>query len=90
MGRSTITNRAFSLIVAFEEGEDTKGNRVGRALAHSSFHHFADYNWDTNAGCPSFVAEPPGDAMKQNPHALADIQAYVRSAALWLAGQQNR
>ena len=90
MGRSTRTNRAFNLIVAFEEGQDKKGNRLGRALAHSSFHHFADYNWDTDAGCPSFVAEAPGDTMKLNPRALADVRAYVRSAALWLAGSRSR
>jgi hypothetical protein len=90
MGKSTMTNRVFNLIVAFEEGEDSKGNRLGRALAHSSFHHFADYNWDTDAGCPSFVAEASGDAMKKNPRALADIQTYVRNAALWLAGHRIR
>src|SRR4030095_3505907 len=90
MGRSTMTNRGFYLIVAFGGGEDRKGNRLGRALAHSSFHHFADYNWDTDAGCPSFVVEAPGDEIKQNPGALADIQAYVRNAALWLAGRRNR
>ena len=44
MGRSSMTNRVFNLIVAYEEGEDGKRNRVGRALACSSFHHFADYN----------------------------------------------
>jgi hypothetical protein len=87
MGRSKLTNRPFNLVVAFEGGQGREGNRLGRALAHSSFHHFADYNWDTDAGCPSFVDEPPGDRMKRNPRALADIQAYVRNAALWLAGE---
>lgn len=87
MGRSKLTNRPFNLVVAFEGGEGRESNRLGRALAHSSFHHFADYNWDTDAGCPSFVDEPPGDRMKRNPRALADIQAYVRNAALWLAGE---
>jgi len=76
--------------VAFEGGEGRDGNRLGRALAHSSFHHFADYNWDPDAGCPSFVDEPPGDGMKRNPRALADIEAYVRNAALWLAGEWSR
>jgi hypothetical protein len=85
-----LTNRLFNLIVAFEGGEGRKGDRLGRALAHSSFHHFADYNWTTDAGCPSFVAEPPGDGMRQNPRALANIQAYVRNAAMWLAGREIR
>ena len=47
-------------------------------------------NWDTDAGCPSFVVEEPGDEVKENPRALTDIQAYVRNAALWLAGRRNR
>jgi len=75
--------------VAFEGGEDREGKRLGRALAHSSFHHFADYNWNTDAGCPSFVAEPPGDGIKQNPGALAHIRAYVRNAAIWLAWRDS-
>jgi hypothetical protein len=85
MGRSSVTGRPFNLVVAFEEGEDEEGNQLGRAIAEASFHHFADYNWDIEAGCPSFVSEPPGDGMKQNPQALAEIHAYVRNAALWLA-----
>jgi hypothetical protein len=85
VGSSKLTNRPFNLIVAFEGAGNREGNRLGRALAHSSFHHFADYNWNTDAGCPSFVAESPGDGMKQNPPALADIRAYVRNAAVWLA-----
>jgi hypothetical protein len=85
MGRSKVTNRPFNLIVAFEAREDREGNRVGRALAHSSFHHFADYNWNTDTGCPSFVAETSGDGIKQNPRALDGIRAYVRNAAIWLA-----
>ena len=89
MGSSTSTHRPFNLIVAFEEREDREGNRLGRGLAHSSFHHFADYNWNTDAGCPSFVTEPPGNGIRQNPDALADIQAYVRNAALWLARQAS-
>jgi hypothetical protein len=36
-------------------------------------------------GCPSFVDEPPGDAMIRAPQALADTQLYVRNLALWLA-----
>jgi hypothetical protein len=86
-GRSEITGRPFNLIVAFERGEGKDGKPIGRALAHSSFHHFVDYNWEIEKGCPSFVAEAPGDGMKQEPRALADIHDYVRNAALWLAGE---
>jgi hypothetical protein len=86
-GRSKITGRPFNLIVAFEGDEEKAGEPIGRALIHSSFHHFVDYNWDTDKGCPSFVEEEPGDGMKQEPRALADIHDYVRNAAFWLAGK---
>ena len=36
-------------------------------------------------GCPSFVEEAPGNAVKKNPARLADVKAYVRNLALWLA-----
>src|SRR3712207_2522309 len=55
-GVSTVTNRPFNLIVAFERSRDAHGNTLGRAVAESSFHHFVDYNWNTNKGCPSFLA----------------------------------
>ena len=41
------------------------GRPIGRAIAESTFHHFADYNWNLDCGAPSFVAEPPGIA---DPH----------------------
>ncbi len=84
-GRSQTTGRPFNLIVAFESADDTHGNRLGRAIAESSFHHLVDYNWDTDKGCPSFVEEEPGEGYKQEPHALEDIKTYVRNAAHWLA-----
>ena len=85
-GQSQTTGRAFNLVVAFESSQDDHGNMLGRGIAESSFHHFVDYNWDTDMGCPSFVAEPPGDGYKRNPQALADVKTYVRNAAMWLAG----
>ena len=83
---SKTTNRPFNLVVAFDSSPDDHGNMLGRGIAESSFHHFADYNWDTEMGCPSFLAESPGDGYKRNPQALADIKTYVRNAAVWLAG----
>ncbi len=83
-GRSMTTGRPFNLTVVFETAHDKHGNKLGRAVAESSFHHFADYNWDTSKGCPSFVLEPPGDGMKHEPRALEDTKAYVRNLALWL------
>jgi hypothetical protein len=81
-GISKATGRPFNIAVAFES-ED--GN--GRAIAQSTFHHFADYNWDTRKGAPSFVDEPPGDGIFRNPEALADAHRYVRNVALWLGGK---
>jgi hypothetical protein len=85
-GVSVVTKRPFNLIVAFEKAQDSHGNLLGRAIAESSFHHFVDYNWDTSMGCPSFLAEPPGDQIKREPERLEDVKAYARNLALWLAG----
>lgn len=85
-GESKTTGRAFNLVVAFESSRDNHGNMLGRGIAESSFHHFVNYNWDPDMGCPSFVAEPPGDGYKRNPQALADVKTYVRNLAVWLAG----
>jgi hypothetical protein len=87
-GQSQTTGRSFNLVIAFESSNDNQGNQLGRGIAESSFHHFADYNWDPEIGCPSFVAEPPGDGYKRNPQALNDIKTYVGNAAVWLAGKQ--
>ncbi len=89
IGKSLVTNRPFNLAVAFEGAKDAYGNTLGRAVTESTFHHFADYNWDTEMGCPSFVDEPPGDGMKKEPRALEDIKTYVRNLALWLAASTS-
>ena len=80
-GISKVTGKGFNLAVAFEAHEG-----LGRAVAQSTFHHFADYNWDTRSGAPSFVDEPPGDAILRVPEALEDTRRYVRNLAVWLAG----
>lgn len=80
-GRSKVTGVDFNIAVAFEP---SGGN--GPAIAQSTFHHFCDYNWDVAAGAPSFVDEPPGNGMAENPEALRSTRAYMRNAALWLAG----
>jgi hypothetical protein len=80
-GVSKATGRPFNIAVAFEAQQGD-----GRAIAQSTFHHFADYNWDTQKGAPTFVDEPPGDGIAQNPEALLDTHWYVRNVALWLAG----
>jgi hypothetical protein len=80
-GRSVATGRAFDRVVAF----DRTTAMPGRAIAESSFHHFADYNWDIAKGAPSFVTEPPGDAVRRDPALLDGIRAYVRNCVEWLA-----
>ncbi len=84
-GKSKVTGRSFNLAVVAERMEDEQGNQLGRVVAQSTFHHFVDYNWNIDKGCPSFVDEPPGDGMKQEPRALEDIKTYVKNLALWLA-----
>ena len=80
-GTSQTTGRSFDLIVAF----DRDGEHPRRAIAESSFHHFADYNWDIGRGAPSFVTERPGFEISRAPGALDDVRAYVRNAVEWLA-----
>ena len=82
-GRSAVTGRRFNIAVAFDPGADG-----GPAIAQSTFHHFTDYNWDTRSGCPSFVTEPPGDALLRTPEVIADTQRYVLNTAYWLAGRE--
>jgi hypothetical protein len=84
-GVSQATHRPFNLIVVFERALGNHGNALGRAVAESSFHHFADYNWDLSKGCPTFVAERPGEEVDRHPERLADVKRYVRNVALWLA-----
>jgi hypothetical protein len=79
LGRSAMTRRPFNLAIAF----DRNGN--GRAVVDSSFHHFLDYNLDPRTGCPSFVTEPSGSGMLENPQAVADAKAYIQNIARWLA-----
>jgi hypothetical protein len=79
-GQSKVTGRSFNLAVAFERSIDG-----GRAIAQSTFHHFADYNWDVATGCPSFVSEAPGEGMLHFPAALASTRRYIRNVASWLA-----
>jgi hypothetical protein len=78
-GQSSLTGRAFNLIVAGE------GER-GRWIAESSFHHFADYNWEPSRGAPSFVTEPVGDQLAREPQLLQHVRAYTSNVVRWLSG----
>ena len=84
-GVSQTTGNNFNLIVALDRMVDDGGNRCGRAVAESSFHHFVDYNWDISKGCPSFLIEPPGDEIRRDPSRMRDIKSYVANLASWLA-----
>lgn len=79
-GESLVTGRSFNIAVAFERSGDG-----GRAIAQSTFHHFADYNWDPAAGCPSFVTDPPSDGIARSPEALRSTRQYVSNVAFWLS-----
>lgn len=81
-GKSLATGQRFNLAVAFEPS-----SADGPAIAQSTFHHFADYNWDPNRGCPDFVTEVPRYVLPNDRQAMASVQRYVRNVALWLAGQ---
>ena len=83
-GTSRTTGRVFNVLVALE----SRGGE-GRALAHSSFHHFADCNWALRPPRPSLVSEAPGDGMLREPLAAEDIRRCVENAALWLAGAES-
>ncbi|SOE56457.1 hypothetical protein SAMN05446635_1074 [Burkholderia sp. OK233] len=80
-GKSKVTGKSFNLAVVFEPSI-----RGGPAVAQSTFHHFADYNWDTRLGCPSFVTEALANGMQTERQALRDIHRYSVNVALWLAG----
>jgi hypothetical protein len=83
-GRSSATGRLFNLAVALDGEVATNGRPMGRAVAESTFHHFADYNWNVDSGAPSFVSEPPGGEIKADGAPLAVFMDYVGNLATWL------
>ena len=83
-GVSKTTGAHFNIAVAFEPS-----SAGGPAIAQSTFHHFADYNWDPARGAPSFVSEPPGAALAASPEAQGSIHLYVDNLAHWLAGHSS-
>jgi hypothetical protein len=80
-GTSKTTGAPFNIAVAFEASLDG-----GRAVAQSTFHHFADYNWNPAFGAPSFVTEAPGDALAGSAEAQHSIRRYMENLARWLVG----
>lgn len=82
VGTSKTTGARFNTAVVFEATASR-----GRALAESTFHHFADYNWDVASGAPDFVSEAPGGTLTKTPEAAAAARTYASNVALWLAGR---
>ena len=80
-GKSHATGIDFNIAVAFEPGP-----HGGPAIAESTFHHFADYNWDPRSGCPNFVTEEPADGLQRTPEAMTDTHRYALNIAAWLSG----
>ncbi|HEY2446486.1 MAG TPA: hypothetical protein VGI20_12195 [Rhizomicrobium sp.] len=79
-GQSKVTGVPFNIAVAFEPTSE-----AGPAIAQSTFHHFADYNWHPGMGAPTFVSEPPGDALSTSAAARRSTERYVANLAHWLA-----
>jgi hypothetical protein len=82
-GTSKVSGAEFAIAVAFEP----QPGGVGPAVAQSTFHHFADYNWDPSLGAPSFVTELPGRSLLDRPEALRSAHHYVTNLASWLGAQ---
>ena len=83
-GKSVQTGRTFNIAVAIDGEPCASGGNMGRAVAESTFHHFADMNWDTSKGAPSFVADKPGSEIAADPERLGYFKEYVRNIARWL------
>src|SRR5258706_9434661 len=81
-GRSKVSGKDFNIAVAFEPKDG-----AGPAIAQSTFHHFADYNWNVTIGCPTFVTEPPGGSLARSAEAQRSTARYVANLALWLGGR---
>ncbi|MEM7765806.1 MAG: hypothetical protein AAF290_17220 [Pseudomonadota bacterium] len=83
-GLSRVTGNEFCVAVAFSGETDAIGNTLGRAVAQSTFHHFADANLDPAAPLPTFCTERSGTSMRDNPRALEDSLRYIENLANWL------
>jgi hypothetical protein len=83
-GRSAVTGRRFNLAVCLDGERGPDGHVMGRAVAESTFHHFADMNWDIDRGAPSFVTDRPGNEIKEDPLRLKVFMDYVHNVVRWL------
>ncbi len=86
-GGASSPDGCFNLAVCLD-GETTRDGRpVGRVVACSTFHHFADMNWDIDAR-RAVVRRPtrPATRSKRDPFRLTIFKDYVHNIARWLAG----
>jgi hypothetical protein len=83
-GQSAISGRRFNLVVCIDGERTADGRPLGRAVVCSTFHHFADMNWDPDRGAPSFVTDPPGSEIKRDPARLNAFKDYVHNIVNWL------
>jgi len=81
-GTSATTGRDSAIAAAVEPHDG-----VGPVIADSSFHHIADYNWNPNVGCPSFVTEPCGSTVVEDQRAAKEVRRYAKAIADWLGGE---
>ena len=88
-GKSVVTGRTFNIAVTIDGEACSSGGTMGRAVAESTFHHFADLNWDPSKGSPSFVKDKPGTEIKDDPSRLETFKEYVRNIARWLTPRQT-
>ena len=89
-GQSVVTGRRFNLAVCVDGETADDGRLLGRVVACSTFHHFADMNWDTRRGAPSFVTEPFGDEIERDGSRLDAFKDVVHNVARWLAAGTAR
>lgn len=85
-GTSRRSGRPFLLAVAFDHGGG-EGQPARRAVAQSTFHHFADYNLDLGAGAPSFVDDPEALPEERGGVGVSETRRYWENLATWLSGR---
>ncbi|MEM9802487.1 MAG: hypothetical protein AAGA20_19315 [Planctomycetota bacterium] len=86
---SRLSGRHFLLAVAFDHPA-SDGAPGRRAVAQSTFHHFADYNIDVGDGAPSFVTDPVAPEADRDPEGARQSIQYWENLAGWLGEPLTR
>jgi hypothetical protein len=90
MATSTATGRCFNVVIAIDGEPGSNGDAYGRAVAVSSFHTFADMNWDSQIEAPPCVTEARSTGLLEDPARLEIFKDYIRNIARWLAPPETR